>query len=144
MSQSPFATPADPSERIDYNEVVGNLLLIKPTYLEDHIPNVNTKPGEKSPAVRADVSILDGPQAGRELADVLIFPKVLQSQLRSRVGQLVLGRLGKGEAKAGQSAPWKLNAASPDDERTAEAHLSNRSTPATTPPAGGRTDEPPF
>jgi hypothetical protein len=125
-----FASPAVPSEGLDFNELYGSLLLIKVIYLEEHVPNVNSVPGEKSPAVRADVTVLDGSFAGKEYADALIFPRVMQGQLRSRVGQLVLGRLGKGEAKAGKTAPWKLDPASEADTRVAEEFMRRKSTPA--------------
>jgi len=138
---SPFAKPAEPSSGIDYSALKGALLMIKVIFVEDHIPTVHTRPGEKNPAVRADVTVLDGPQAGHAYQDTLVFPKVLQGQLRSRVGQLVLGRLSQGEAKPGQSAPWKLDAATPADEQVAEAFLRTKSTPSVTTPAAS---EPPF
>lgn len=134
-----FADPASPSS-IDYNQLKGSLLLFEVIGLEDHIPTSVTKPGEKSPAVRVTLSILDGPQAGTIMDDSLVFPKVLQGQLRSRVGQLVLGRLGLGQAKVGQSAPWKLDPANDADKRRAEEFVQT-SRPATTEPATGR---PPF
>jgi len=137
---SPFAKPAQPSEGLDLQQLRGSLLLIKVLFLEDHIPTVHTKPGEKSPAIRADVSVLDGPMGGQTFEDTLIFPKVLQSQLRSRIGQLVLGRLATGQAKPGQTAPWKLDPASPADEQAGEAFLRNQ-TPAMSQPASS---QPPF
>ena len=127
MSQ--FADPAQPSSGINYTELHGALLLIKPLMVEPHIQTVHTRPGEQNPAVRADVAVLDGPQAGTEYIDTLIFPRVLQSPLKSRVGQIVLGRLGQGVAKPGQSAPWTLDAASEADKATAGAFLARKSTP---------------
>ena len=62
--------------------------------------------------------------------DTLVFPKLLQSQLRSQIGKKVLGRLGQGSAKPGQSAPWLLNEASADDIAKAEAWV--RANPAPT------------
>lgn len=62
---------------LDLNEIEGRLLLIKP--LSQEI-GINTSLGEKD-AVRADVTVLDGPDAPIEHADVLIFPKVLQGQV---------------------------------------------------------------
>lgn len=130
-----FADPASPSG-IDYKELQGSLLLFEVTGLEDHIPTSVTKPGEKSPAVRVNLTVLDGPQAGTSLADSLVFPKVLQGQLRSRVNQMVLGRLAQGDARPGQSAPWKLSPASPEDKRKAEEFLARQSsTPAMSQPA---------
>jgi hypothetical protein len=132
-----FADPASPSG-IDYAELKGSLLLFDVTGLEDHIPTSVTKPGEKSPAVRVNMTILDGAQAGTRVEDSLVFPKVLQGQLRSRVGQLVLGRLTQGQAKPGQSAPWKLDPATAEDKTKAEAYLAQ---PA---PATSANAEPPF
>jgi hypothetical protein len=135
----PFADPAAPSSGISYAELQGSLLLVKVIYVEDHIPTVHTKPGEKNSAVRADVTVLDGPAAGQEYLDALIFPKVLQGQLKSRVGQYVLGRLGQGVAKPGQSAPWMLEPATDEDKRKAEAHLNGSA-----PRGQAANEEPPF
>lgn len=137
----PFAAPAAPSSGIDFKEYNGALLLITVTGVEDHVPTVHTKPGEKSPAVKADVAVLDGPGKGEEFPDTLIFPKVLQSQLNRRVGQKVLGRLGQGVAKPGQSAPWVLSEATDADKQIGMAYLSSGfAAPATQATAGA----PPF
>lgn len=140
---SPFASPAQPGQGITYPDLQGNLLLIKVMSLEDHIPTVHTRPGEKNPAVRADVTVLDGPKAGEKYDDALIFPKVLQGQLKSRMGQLVLGRLGQGAAKPGQSAPWLLTPATPEDEKVAEEWMRSNQTPTLSQPAS-QGQEPPF
>lgn len=127
MSQ--FADPAAPSSGLDYKEINGRLLLVQVLSVEDHVPTVHSKPGEKSPAVRANVTVLDGPTPGTEYEDTLIFPKVLQSQLRSRVGQMVLGRLGQGYAKPGQSAPWQLAAATDEDKAVADQYMRRQQQP---------------
>jgi hypothetical protein len=59
--------------------------------------------------------------------DVLWFPKVLVGSLKGRIGQKVLGVLGKGTAKPGQSAPWILIDAStePDAVTAATAYLNS-------------------
>jgi hypothetical protein len=64
-----------------------------------------------------------------------VFPKVLASQLRSSVGGKVIGRLGQGIAKPGQSAPWTLNAATDADKETGRKYLAYIATqvPVTTP-----------
>lgn len=135
MSQ--FAAPAEPSG-ISYSDLNGALLLIKVHAVEADVPTAFSKPGQANPAVRADVTVLDGESAGESYEDALIFPKVLQGQLKSRVGQLVLGRLGQGQAKPGQSAPWRLNPATAGDELAADQHLRMVTTPA------GSGSEPPF
>lgn len=119
--QDEFADPGTPGSPFDYNDYNGSLLLFEVIGLEDHIPTINTKPGEKSPAVRADLYVLDGPHTGKQHIDALVFPKILQSQLRRMVGQRVLGRLTQGVAQPGKNAPWTLTPATAADLATARA-----------------------
>lgn len=112
-----FSKPAGQLKITDYN---GQLLLVKPTGQEE---GVNTSFGAAD-AIRADVVVLDGPDAGTDYSDILIFQRVLQGQLRPQIGKgLVLGRLGQGEAKAGQSKPWKLLDFTDEDAKVAQAYL---------------------
>ena len=123
-----FEDPAPAtSSPVPLQELNGALLLILVVAYEDHVPTVMTQPGEKSPAVRADVTVLDGPQAGKVYDNTLIFPKVFLRQLARSVGKTVLGRLGQGPAKAGQSAPWILNAATDADKAAAAQFLARQS-----------------
>lgn len=123
----PFATPGSTSG-VDYKALNGRLLLIMPTSLES---DVKTSLGDKD-AVRADIVVLDGPEAGEEYNDTLVFPRVLIGQLRSRVGEKVLGRLGQGQARPGQNAPWLLTEATDADKQTGLAYLAGKlATPAT-------------
>jgi len=115
MSQ--FAAPAAASG-IEWSELNGSLLIVEPTEV---VKDINTNFGVTD-AVRANVTVLDGPLGKYE--DTLIFPRVLQSQLSSRIGQKVLGRLGQGTAKPGQSPPWMLAPATPEDEQKAIAYLN--------------------
>lgn len=78
------------------------------------------------------MAVLDGEHKGEVHDDVLIFPRVLQSQLAAAVGAAdpaVVGRLGQGTAKPGKSAPWLLAEPTPDDLATAakyEAYAAKR------------------
>lgn len=121
MTTSPFASPATASG-IDWKALNGALLLISPLSVEEGIKTVH---GD-STAVRADVVVLDGDEKGEEYADTLVFPKVLQGQLRSRIGQKVLGRLGQGQQKPGQSPPWILAEATEADQKVGMAYLSGQ------------------
>jgi len=123
MSQ--FATPAA-SSGIDWSELNGCLLVVEPSEI---VKSISTNLG-LTDAVRANVTVVDGAKAGTKYDDTLVFPKVLQSQLNSRIGQKVLGRLGQGQAKPGQSPPWMLNPGSPEDEQKAVAFLSAQLTAA--------------
>src|SRR5690606_13147840 len=94
-------------------------------------------------AVRADVTVLDGPQAGTEYLDTLIFPKMLAGQLKGTAGtgQLVLGRLTTGVAKPNQSPPWLLAEATPEDQQLGERYLASRA-PQTSQPAPAQQQAP--
>jgi hypothetical protein len=149
MPDSPFDDPASFTS-IDYHAQLGRLLLFQVLGVEQ-VHTVLDAPGETSTAVRVNLTVVDGPEAGTVIPDALVFPKVLVGQLRSRTGRMVLGRLGQGEQRPGLNRSWVLNPATDADKATAEAAL-NRSriqgaaapaaaTPATTTFASG---EPPF
>lgn len=114
----PFTGPAA-STGVDYATYNGALLLIEVKALEH---NVRTKLGEKD-AIRGDIHVLDGKEVGEVIPDTLIFPRVLISQLRPKIGGMVLGRLGQGEKKAGQNAPWVLSEPTDADRAVAVAYL---------------------
>lgn len=115
---SDFADPSTASG-IDWKDLHGSLLLIKPSAQEVGIKTVH---GDSN-AIRADISVLDGDKEGTEYEDTLVFPKVLQSQLKPRIGQMVLGRLGQGHKKPGQSPPWTLSTATDDEKKIGKAYL---------------------
>jgi hypothetical protein len=72
-------------------------LVVQPRSLE----KVSTRYGQ-SDAVKARVSVIDGSGKPADYPDTLIFPKLLLAQTRDKLGEKVLGRLGKGVAKPGQ------------------------------------------
>lgn len=132
---NPFADPAS-ATGVQWEDLNGALLLITPHKLEE---DVNTSFGAKD-AIRADVVVLDGPKAGEENADVLVFPSVLIGQLRSQLGKKVIGRLGQGNAKPGQKPPWKLTEATEADKQVGMAWLNKSALAAPAAAAGA----PPF
>ena len=113
---------SDPSTGVKITDFKGSLLIVEPT---EFVESINTAFGETT-AVRANVHVLDGTDDGEPQVheDALIFPRVLQSTLKSKVGKgKVLGRLAqRPPSKAGQSPAWVLNPASDDDKRTAKAY----------------------
>ena len=78
--------------------------------------NIETQFGPAD-AVAADVAVLDGSHKGETFEDTLVFPRYLQRQLEAGLegDPVVVGRLGRGEAKPGKSAPWELNPPTADD-----------------------------
>lgn len=94
-------------DRLDLNGVNGSLLHITVGEVKR---GIQTSMGT-SDAVSCDVAVLDGTHKGSTFEDVLLFPKVLVGQLSPAAGSddpVVVGRLGKGDAKPGKSAPWVL------------------------------------
>lgn len=125
MSQSPYAAPAAPGGGVDWQNLKGSLLLIKPLGVETDIPTVHGA----ATAVRATITVLDGADAGTVNDDVLVFPRVMQGQIKSRIGQLVLGRLTQGVAKPGQTAPWQLAEATQADIAVADEYMRKQQQP---------------
>lgn len=123
MSNDPFTDPAPPGEGIKWQDYNGSLLLIEPKGVET---DFKTSYGVSDRVVRADVAVLDGPHAGTTIADTLIFPKVLVGQTAGQVGAKVLGRLTQGEAKPGQSPPWKLAEATDQDKQLGMQWLTSQ------------------
>ena len=135
MPTNPFTAPAPAGSGLKWADLLGRLLVIEPK----GVTNVDTALGPRD-AVRADVHAIDGEV--EDFEDALVFPKVLQGQLRGKVDQMVLGRLAQGQAKPGQSAPWVLADPTQADMATAEAWLAARQQPKFAAPAAG--DRPPF
>jgi hypothetical protein len=121
---------------LDLNQLIGKLLLLKPSHVE---VGVKTVLGEKDATV-ADVHVIDGDDEPHTAA--FIWPRVLQSQLRSTVGtgRWVLGRLGQGVAKPGQNAPWRLADPTDDDHKAAAKYLAGLAPEVTAPDS----DRPPW
>jgi hypothetical protein len=113
-----------PSNGVKITDYDGQLLLITPT---GHEQGISTAYGPAD-AVDCTVVVLDGADAGQSFDGVRIFQKALQGQLRPKVGtgRMVLGRLGKGTAKPGQSAPWLLAEPTEADKQTARDHLAKQ------------------
>lgn len=126
-----FDDPTAPGGGIPWKDHKGALLLIEVLGVQT---DVGTAFGV-SDATSANVHVLDGPGAGEEYIDTLIFPKLLHSQTRRSVGKKVLGRLGQGEAKPSQDPPWILETATDTDKQLAEKWIKEHEQPATTAPA---------
>lgn len=116
-----FDAPSS-SSGVKITDFDGQLLLITPTAHETNIPTAYGP----ADAVTVDLVVLDGNGAGQEHTGVRIFQKALQGQLRPKVGtgRMVLGRLGRGVAKPGQSAPWLLANPTEQDKQVARDYIS--------------------
>lgn len=102
----------------------GSLLLISVTGIETDIVTAFGKTN----AVKADVVIINEkkPSKSEEHKGILIFQRVLQSQLENYVGgRRVFGRLGRGIAKAGQDAPFIIDDPTEADKVLAREYLAS-------------------
>jgi hypothetical protein len=129
------ATPVDddefggPGERSNFKlaDHEGALLLITPRSLEE---GIETAFGE-SDAIKADIVVLtntDGKKLKEPIEEVgvLIFQRVVIGQLTESIGnRRVLGTIGRGVAKKGQSAPFLIEVPEDDDKAIARAYLAN-------------------
>jgi hypothetical protein len=109
-----YDKPGVPGSKIDYQRLIGHLLLIKPSGYEQA---VNTANGVRD-AVRATIAVVE---TGEVIESTLVFPQVMVGQLRDRIGGKVLGRLTQGAAKPGQSPPWIIAEATEGDIQQARA-----------------------
>lgn len=120
----PFSTPTGGggAKVADY---FGNLLLVKPLEL---IKDMQTSIGT-SDAMRADAYILDGTIPGEEVTDMLFFQQALRRDLERTLrggSPFLLGRLGRGTAKQGKSAPWIFESPTEQDQALARQFLASR------------------
>jgi hypothetical protein len=116
-----FSQPASGSKfrPADYQ---GHLLLVWPT---EYRSGIKTDYGE-SDAVAARVVVLDGEQGYEEHDNVLFFQAALIGTLKPSVGnnKPVLGRLGRGTSKPGQSAPFILTPFTEEDAKSAREYFA--------------------
>jgi hypothetical protein len=138
MSNNMFQQPSS-GDMFKAADHLGKLLLIE----VHEKTTVNTSMGE-SEVVRGDVTVLDAEGGPHVFSNTLIFGRALVGTLSAAVGGMpVLGRLGQGQAKTGQSAPWVLNPFNDTEAKVAAAYVEARaksafaqpSTPAPAAPA---------
>lgn len=101
MSLPKFGKPSEIADTVKPAEVDGHLLVVRPRTFH---PSVTTRYGE---GVAIDVDVLDV-DTGEAFYGCRWFSKVLAATMRDHIGELLLGAMGRGIARGGQSAPWVL------------------------------------
>lgn len=119
-----FAQPSS-GDMFSANENDGRLCLFENI---EEAPGISTVHGNVD-AVRADVTVLDAPDGVAEYNHSIVFGSALIPTLRAAIkdGKPLLGRIGQGVAKPGQSPPWLLNEFSAEDAAKAGQYITNRS-----------------
>ena len=132
---SMFASPGSAGGGWAIADAENHLVVVD---VHSHEQNIPTSLGDRD-AIKATVHDITEQDT---FEDVLIFPKVLVGSLKNRVGQKVLGTIGKGVAKPNQSPPWVLFDAATDKKSVdaATAYLTGQvaeslTTPDPTPAA---------
>jgi len=106
-------------------ELNGSLWMVSVLEYEEDVPTEYSEPGKKSPAIRADVVVLDGEHVGRTYEGTLIFGRSMVPQLKPRVGKKIVGRLAQGEKKKGKNAPWVLENATDEEKAIARKWVAD-------------------
>ena len=120
-----FDAPMQGGGSLKAADVEGHVLVLEPT---EYVASMVTSFGEKD-AIRVIAHDITTSETHN---DVLLFGSALIGSLKGQIGKRVLGVMGKGTAKPGQSAPWILVDASGDANAVAAATAYlNASTAAT-------------
>ena len=130
-----FTAPSTGGGSLKPADVEGHLLVVEP---QEYVASIATSFGEKD-AVRVNVHDISAQESHE---NVLLFGTALIGSLKGQIGKRVLGVMGKGTAKAGQSAPWVLVDASgnPDAVKAATAYLTGQVAATIAAPAAAQDD----
>jgi len=99
-----FSKPGSTSDMFALRDYVDELILFQPLELTE----VNTIYAADTPMVVCNITVLTGPDEGKQIASAGIFNKLVLGQMKTELGNNVLGRVGRGKAKAGQDAPFLI------------------------------------
>jgi hypothetical protein len=114
---APWKPANTPSSQFSLGNYVGNLLLVAVGGCHENWPlNNNT-----IPAVRANVVVLDGPEAGKEWLDALMFAVMVVDQFRHEAGSVVLGRVVAKRGRGNNDMYWINPEVTPQDDQWARA-----------------------
>lgn len=117
-----LTAPQQQGDMLNQADCLNHTMIVAPTEFIDHIQTVNTKPGEKSPAIRVNVADFLDPDNPVIYRGVLWFG-VISGSLRRQIGEFLAGRMTQGQASPGRNAPWQLMDIT--GEADWMAHLSN-------------------
>jgi hypothetical protein len=138
-----FQQPSQ-GDQVKVAELVGCLCLI---WAREYREDITTTFGPAD-AVAVDMHVLDGTHGGEKFENTLLFQRALIGSLKPAIGgEPVLGRIGQGVGKPGQSPPYILLPYTEQDAALATGYIARMAkpfqapaeTPATASPAAGPT-----
>lgn len=115
-----YAAPASPGDQLPAADVLGHLMAIIAT---EYRTGIETQYGA-SDAIVVDVAVLTQQDAAGKIPvyrDALWFNIGLRLTLKKQMGQIVLARMGQGEAKGKNDPPFTLVDATQDAQAVAFA-----------------------
>ncbi len=119
----PLEAPQQQGDMLPQADVLNHILIVTPTEWIEHIPTKNTKPGEKSPAIRVHVADFTAdPHNPTVYRDVLWFG-VITNALKRQIGKYLASMMTQGVATNGNNPPWQLK--SMLDDTNWAAYLGN-------------------
>lgn len=119
----PLEAPQQMGDLLNQADCLNHTMIVAPTEFIEHIPTVNTKPGEKSPAIRVNVADFHADPNNPTIYRGVLWFGVISGNLRRQIGAFVAGRMGQGQASPGRNAPWQLQDIT--NEADWMAHLGN-------------------
>ena len=119
----PLSAPQQQGDMLNPADIENHTMIVAPIEFVPHIQTQFTQPGEVSPAIRVNVVDFVDPNAPAVYKGVLWFNVSLYNNLKRQIGQQVAGRMVKGQATPGRSAPWQLQDIT--NEADWMAHLGN-------------------
>jgi hypothetical protein len=127
-------------DQVKVAELTGSLVLI---WAKEYRKDVPTSFGP-SDAIAADVHVLDGLKGGETFENTLLFQRALIGSLQAAIGgDPVLGRIGQGVAKPGQSAPYILQPFTDADAALATHYIQQLGKPFQAPAGQPASPNPP-
>jgi hypothetical protein len=122
MAGFKVSRPSQGSGGFDKKEHEGHLCI----FVEPKAEEMTTRYEKEATAARCSYTCCL--ECRSVVSDALLFGAVLVPQLTNGGEELVVGKLGQGEAKAGQNAPWLLWDPTEEEEAKAEAFLERYAT----------------
>lgn len=119
----PLEAPQQQGDMLPQSDVLNHVFIVVPTEFIEHIPTKNTKPGEKSPAIRFHLADFTAdPHNPTIYRDALWFG-VITNSLRRQIGKFLASMMTQGVATNGNNPPWQLK--SMLDDPSWAAYMSN-------------------
>lgn len=134
--------PASSGDQFKFSDHVGSLIIAR---IYSHETGIITKASdEPSEALRADVDVIDGPNAGAHFADTLLFGRAIVARNKSKVGKRIVGRVAQGAKQPGRTAAWILDEPNDADFAKARSFASGGSRRPVAAAAASSSVQPPF